>query len=133
MSIGVEPTLTRDRIRAIFNLMSFQNGPQPMGHRGPPFHNLSKIEQIQWSQVKPTGRKVINLSYFTVIACSIVFFMCFATSELSLTFSGTQDLIVQAKRPRSFTGVSFTASSRASRSDKTPEAPSLAPWTRGEY
>jgi len=68
-------------IRAIFNLMSFQNGPQPLGHRGEPTHNFKIIEQIAWSEVKHSGTKVINLSYFTVVACSIVFFLCFATSK----------------------------------------------------
>lgn len=70
-------------IRAIFNLMSFQNGPQPMGNRGPPTRNMRIIEQIAWNEVSDSGRKVLNLQYFTVVACSIVFFFCFATSELA--------------------------------------------------
>lgn len=68
-------------LRAIFNLMSFQNGPQPMGHRGAPFHNLTKIESIEWSSTTTSGRLTLHLSFFTVVACSYVFFMCFATSE----------------------------------------------------
>ncbi|ODN98420.1 pheromone a factor receptor [Cryptococcus wingfieldii CBS 7118] len=67
-------------LRAIFNLMSFHNGPQPMGHRGPPEHNLRMVESLAWDQVKPSGRLVLNLSFFTVVACSYVFFLCFATS-----------------------------------------------------
>ena len=63
--------------------MAFQNGPQPFSHRGEPFHNLKVIEQIAWSEVKPSGRKVINLQYFTVVACSITFFLCFATGMLA--------------------------------------------------
>ena len=61
--------------------MSFQNGPQPLGHRGPPRHNFTIVEQVTLSQVSKTGRKVLNLQYFTVVACSTVFFLCFATSK----------------------------------------------------
>lgn len=64
-------------LRAIFNFMSFQNGPQPMGRRGAPFHNLTIIATAR-------GRLTLHLSFFTVVACSYVFFMCFATSEFVL-------------------------------------------------
>ncbi|WVQ78574.1 hypothetical protein IAT38_000660 [Cryptococcus sp. DSM 104549] len=73
-------------LRAIFNLMSFQNGPQPMGHRGPPTHNLTIIESIMRSQIKKSGMLVLHLSYFTVVACSIIFFLCFATSTETKRF-----------------------------------------------
>ncbi|OXC86425.1 pheromone a factor receptor [Cryptococcus neoformans] len=73
-------------LRAIFNLMSFQNGPQPMGHRGAPFHNLTKIESIEWSSTTTSGRLTLHLSFFTVVACSYVFFMCFATSTETKRF-----------------------------------------------
>ncbi|WWD15621.1 hypothetical protein CI109_100043 [Kwoniella shandongensis] len=67
-------------LRAIFNLLSFQHGPQPLGHFGAPFHNLSRIESVPATLIAKTGRLSLNLSFFTVVACSIVFFLCFATS-----------------------------------------------------
>nr|ODN95032.1 pheromone a factor receptor [Cryptococcus depauperatus CBS 7855] len=73
-------------LRAIFNLMSFHNGPQPMGHRGPPIHNLTKIESIAFHTVKPAGKLTLHLSFFTVVACSYVFFLCFATSTETKRF-----------------------------------------------
>jgi pheromone a factor receptor len=68
-------------IRAIFNLMSFQNGPQPLGQRGDPTSNLTIIERVFLNQMSPKNKTVMNLQFFTVIACSYVFFLCFATSE----------------------------------------------------
>ena len=68
-------------LRAIFNLLSFEHGPQPLDHRGAPYHNLSKIETVEWSRITKTGALVLNLQFFTVIACSFVFFLCFATSK----------------------------------------------------
>ncbi|KJE05297.1 pheromone a factor receptor [Cryptococcus gattii NT-10] len=73
-------------LRAIFNLMSFQNGPQPMGHRGAPSHNLTIIESLEWSSTTARGRLTLHLSFFTVVACSYVFFMCFATSTETKRF-----------------------------------------------
>ncbi|WRT67387.1 uncharacterized protein IL334_004358 [Kwoniella shivajii] len=67
-------------LRAIFNLMSFQRGPQTLGHFGPPEHNLTKIESIPLSMISERGILVLRLSYFTCVACSIVFFLCFVTS-----------------------------------------------------
>ncbi|KAK8870086.1 hypothetical protein IAR55_000656 [Kwoniella newhampshirensis] len=67
-------------LRAIFNLMSFQNGPQPLGHYGPPEHNLSRIESIPASMITKKMRLNLDLQFFTVVACSMVFFLCFATS-----------------------------------------------------
>ncbi|WVQ98952.1 hypothetical protein IAU59_006084 [Kwoniella sp. CBS 9459] len=76
-------------LRAVFNLMSFFNGPQPMGHRGQPIHNLTRIESVALSQVSPKGMLVLRLSYFTVVACSYVFFLCFVTSAEVKRFYGT--------------------------------------------
>lgn len=71
-------------LRAIFNLMSFRNGPQPIGHRGAPFHDVTIIESLEWSSTTAGERLTLHLSFFTVVACSYVFFMCFATSEFVL-------------------------------------------------
>ena len=72
-------------IRAVFNLLSFQNGPQPFNHRGPPTHNLKLIERVMWDEI-PQGHRVLNLQFYTVVACSIVFFLCFATSHETKRF-----------------------------------------------
>ncbi|OCF44175.1 pheromone a factor receptor [Kwoniella heveanensis CBS 569] len=76
-------------LRAIFNLMSFHNGPQPLGHLGPPIHNLTTIESIPLSAISARGMLVMQLSYFTVIACSYIFFLCFVTSAEVKRFYGT--------------------------------------------
>ena len=65
--------------------MSFEAGPQPLGHLGPPEHDLSRIEQLSWSQLSTGNKRVLNLQWFTVIACSVVFFLCFATSKPRLS------------------------------------------------
>jgi hypothetical protein len=70
----------------VFNLLAYQNGPQPLGHRGPPEHNLARIETIPWSDISTTGHAILNLQFFTVVACSFVFFFCFATSEWDFHF-----------------------------------------------
>ncbi|WWC69207.1 uncharacterized protein I206_103144 [Kwoniella pini CBS 10737] len=75
-------------LRAIFNLMSFQKGPQPLGHFGPPIHNLRLIGSIPLSLVSERGMLVLRLSYFTCVACSYVFFLCFVTSAEVKRFYG---------------------------------------------
>ncbi|WVW82815.1 hypothetical protein I302_104827 [Kwoniella bestiolae CBS 10118] len=75
-------------LRAIFNLMSFQRGPQPLGHFGPPMHNLRRIESIPLSLVSERGMLVLRLSYFTCVACSYIFFLCFVTSAEVKRFYG---------------------------------------------
>ncbi|KAE8541020.1 hypothetical protein D1P53_002374 [Cryptococcus gattii VGV] len=63
-----------------------KNGPQPMGHRGAPFHNLTIIESLEWPSTTARGGLTLHLSFFTVVACSYVFFMCFATSTETKRF-----------------------------------------------
>ncbi|WWC60851.1 uncharacterized protein I303_103427 [Kwoniella dejecticola CBS 10117] len=75
-------------LRAIFNLMSFQRGPQPLGHFGPPVHNLRRIESIPLSLVSERGMLVLQLSYFTCVACSYIFLLCFVTSAEVKRFYG---------------------------------------------
>ncbi|OCF71595.1 pheromone a factor receptor [Kwoniella mangroviensis CBS 8886] len=75
-------------LRAIFNLMSFQRGPQSLGHFGPPVHNLRRIETIPLSLVSERGLLVLRLSYFTCVACSYIFFLCFVTSAEVKRFYG---------------------------------------------
>lgn len=79
-------------LRAIFNFMSFQNGPQPMGRRGAPFHNLTIIATAR-------GRLTLHLSFFTVVACSYVFFMCFATNQTFLLQNCPQNLSLHTRIP----------------------------------
>lgn len=52
-----------------------------MGNRGPPVRNMKIIEEMAWNQISKSGMTVLNLSFFTVIACSYTFLLCFATSE----------------------------------------------------
>ncbi|RXK41913.1 pheromone a factor receptor [Tremella mesenterica] len=73
-------------LRAIFNLVSFQHGPQPLGHRGPPVKSLSLIESISSSDLSSTNNLVLQLQWYTVVACSFVFFLCFATSTETKKF-----------------------------------------------
>ncbi|WWC89812.1 uncharacterized protein L201_004738 [Kwoniella dendrophila CBS 6074] len=106
-------------LRAIFNLMSFHNGPQPMGLFGAPFHNLTKIESLPLNMVSSTGLLVLRLSYFTCIACSYVFFLCFVTSAEVKRFYGQKlhKFIPCIPEPRfSPTSSSATSSSSSSSS-----------------
>ena len=78
-------------LRAVFNLLSFQNGPQLFG-KGGPDHSLTMVEQVPWTEIDSGARMNLNLQFFTVIACSIVFFLCLATSELIVRSPDGPDL-----------------------------------------
>lgn len=39
------------------------------------------IEQVAYSQLTKGNLKVLYLQWYSVIACSAVFFFCFATSQ----------------------------------------------------
>ncbi|KAK4687752.1 pheromone a factor receptor, partial [Tremellales sp. Uapishka_1] len=67
-------------LRAIFNLVAFEHGPQPYGHLGVPAHNLSIIQPISAAELTATNILVLRLQFFTVAACSYVFFLCFSSS-----------------------------------------------------
>jgi pheromone a factor receptor len=43
--------------------------------------SMSLIRTIRLDSLGPIDVMVLDLSWFTVLACSIVFFFCFATSE----------------------------------------------------
>jgi pheromone a factor receptor len=67
----------------VFNLTAYTNGPQPIGNRGKPHHNLHLVESITRDQIGKTSGNIQLLQWYTVTACSIVFFLCFVTGERS--------------------------------------------------
>jgi hypothetical protein len=72
----------RGRIRAIFNLISYTNGPSPLSKNTPPKPiSLSVIGYVPKSEIIDSQWNVVLLQWYTVTACSIVFFFCFATGE----------------------------------------------------
>jgi hypothetical protein len=81
------------RIRAIFNLISYTNGPSPLSKNTPPKPiSLSVIGYVPKSEIIDSQWNVVLLQWYTVTACSIVFFFCFATGKfdggLSLAYCG---------------------------------------------
>lgn len=46
-----------------------------------PGKSLTAVRVLRLVDLGTGERLVYNLSWFTVVACSIVFFLCFATSE----------------------------------------------------
>jgi pheromone a factor receptor len=77
-------------MRAYFNLISYANGPQPFA-KGPSVGgpiNLATVGVVTESMVTPDMRRSMLLQWYTVVACSIVFFFCFATGKPSRTRAG---------------------------------------------
>jgi pheromone a factor receptor len=86
LSSGVKHSLLSNRvscrIRAIFNLLSYTNGPSPLSKNTPPKPiALKTIGYIPKSEITDAMWKVVLLQWFTIFSCSLVFFACFATGE----------------------------------------------------
>lgn len=76
----VKPDPLQLRIRAIFNLISYTNGPSPLSKITLPKPiSLKTIGYIPKSEISDSIWQVVLLQWYTVTACSIVFFFCFAT------------------------------------------------------
>ncbi|KAJ9110981.1 hypothetical protein QFC20_002748 [Naganishia adeliensis] len=74
-------------IRAIFNLISYTNGPSPLSKNTPPKPiSLNTIGYIPKSDITDSIWKVMLLQWYTVTACSVIFFFCFATGAETVKF-----------------------------------------------
>lgn len=64
-------------------MTAYTNGPQPLGHLGDPKKSLKLVSTLTRDEISATSWKVQLLQWYTVTACSFIFFVCFATSESS--------------------------------------------------
>lgn len=71
------------RLRAFFNMNSYQAGPQPFNraNREDKHIDLKTIGHVPKSIVNGNTQRTMYLQWYTVAACSIVFFLCFATGK----------------------------------------------------
>lgn len=73
------------RLRAVFNLMNGTSGLNLLRWREQE-RSISAITQIMRTDISNQGLVVYHLQFFTVVACSFVFFLCFATSKFISSF-----------------------------------------------
>ena len=70
-------------MRAFFNMNSYHSGPQPFNkdvHEDKHI-DMRTIGLISNELVTGKIQRTLYLQWYTVVACSIVFFFCFATGE----------------------------------------------------
>ncbi|KAJ9096420.1 hypothetical protein QFC21_005242 [Naganishia friedmannii] len=86
-SVLFDERLKRTSIRAIFNLLSYANGPSPLSKNTPPKPvDLKTIGYIPKDEITDSQCNVLLLQWYTVTVCSIIFFFCFATGSETVKF-----------------------------------------------
>ncbi|KAI9637959.1 pheromone receptor 1 [Dioszegia hungarica] len=72
-------------LRAVFNMMNGTNGLDELSWKDQS-RSLSNIAQIFAADINSDRMIVYRLQWYTVVACSFVFFLCFATSSETKRF-----------------------------------------------
>ncbi|KAJ9110982.1 hypothetical protein QFC20_002749 [Naganishia adeliensis] len=74
-------------LRAIFNMIAYISGPSPLSKNMPskPI-SLKTIGYVTKNEITDLMWKVLVLQWYTVTACSVIFFLCFATGSETVKF-----------------------------------------------